>query len=279
MKLLNNAVIRLTKNRKPAYDPENELMWDRTYNSSSWFVIGHFEAEGHKLNYLYHQMVWQDKDGSLKLNSVIGVTDETTGEYLGEDKFYPMDQTKFAEDHFGIIVPNGSMEGDLRNMRVTAFMEHASLDLELEFEDGIIMNGGAGEFSIAVIGVKQYSKPRIKPTGTLVLNGKTYPISGDAWFDRQWQKVPTQKSKTGEGSDDPVTGGTIHWYWMDLKIWTTETNSVSGVLKSLKLQELGQRFFTRMERIKSLMLPHSHSSRPKNGTVRLPDRIIQLNLQ
>lgn len=50
MKLLNNAVIRLTKNRKPAYDPENELMWDRTYNSSSWFVIGHFEAEGHKLN-------------------------------------------------------------------------------------------------------------------------------------------------------------------------------------------------------------------------------------
>ena len=146
MKLLNNAVIRLTKNRKPAYDPENELMWDRTYNSSSWFVIGHFEAEGHKLNYLYHQMVWQDKDGSLKLNSVIGVTDETTGEYLGEDKFYPMDQTKFAEDHFGIIVPNGSMEGDLRNMRVTAFMEHASLDLELEFEDGIIMNGGAGEF-------------------------------------------------------------------------------------------------------------------------------------
>mgnify|MGYP000709510443 CR=1 FL=1 len=49
MKLLNNAVIRLTKNRKPAYDPENELMWDRTYNSSSWFVIGHFEAEGHKL--------------------------------------------------------------------------------------------------------------------------------------------------------------------------------------------------------------------------------------
>lgn len=217
MKLLNNAVIRLTKNRKPAYDPENELMWDRTYNSSSWFVIGHFEAEGHKLNYLYHQMVWQDKDGSLKLNSVIGVTDETTGEYLGEDKFYPMDQTKFAEDHFGIIVPNGSMEGDLRNMRVTAFMEHASLDLELEFEDGIIMNGGAGEFSIAVIGVKQYSKPRIKPTGTLVLNGKTYPISGDAWFDRQWQKVPTQKSKTGEGSDDPVTGGTIHWYWMDFK--------------------------------------------------------------
>ena len=56
MKLLNNAVIRLTKNRKPAYDPENELMWDRTYNSSSGFVIGHFEAEGHKLNYLYHQM-------------------------------------------------------------------------------------------------------------------------------------------------------------------------------------------------------------------------------
>jgi len=30
MKLLNNAVIRLTKNRKPAYDSENELMWELT---------------------------------------------------------------------------------------------------------------------------------------------------------------------------------------------------------------------------------------------------------
>ena len=73
MKLLNNTVIRLTKNRKPAYDPEKELMWDKAYNSSSWFVIGHFVAEGHKLNYLYHQMVWQDTDGSLKLNSVVCV--------------------------------------------------------------------------------------------------------------------------------------------------------------------------------------------------------------
>lgn len=77
-------------------------------------------------------------------------------------------------------------------MRVTAFMEHASLDLELEFEDGIIMNGGAGEFSIAVIGVKQYSKPRIKPTGTLVLNGKTYPMHG---LTVSGKKSPPKRAK------------------------------------------------------------------------------------
>ena len=32
------------------------------------------------------------------------------------------------------------------------------------------------------------------------------------------KKSPPKRAKTGEGSDDPVTGGTIHWYWMDLNM-------------------------------------------------------------
>lgn len=221
MKLLSNAMIRLSEKKVPAYDSEKELMWNRDYDSSSWFIIGHFEAEGHKLNYLYHQMIWMDdKTGEPYLNSVVSVTDETTGFYQGEDKFYPMSQTEFLSDHFGITVSNGSMEGDIKNIHMTASMDNVSMDINLELADDIIYNGGAGTFRLAVIDIQQYSKPNIKPNGTITINGKEYAVSGDAWFYRQWQKMPKRKEKQkGESSaSDPVSDGTIHWYWMDLNM-------------------------------------------------------------
>lgn len=221
MNLLSNALIRLSEKKPAAYDPEKELMWNRYYDSSSWFIIGHFEAEGHKLNYLYHQMVWMDdKTGEPLLNSVVSVTDETTGFYQGEDKFYPMSQTTIANDHFAITVPNGSMEGDIRNLHFTASMESVSMDIHLELADDTIYNGGSGTFRLAVIDVQQYSKPKIKPTGTLKINGKEYPVSGEAWFDRQWQKMPEKntRQKGKSSASDPVSDGTIHWYWMDLNM-------------------------------------------------------------
>lgn len=238
MKLLNHALIRLSEKSTPKYEPSKELMWNPYFDSSSWFIIGHFEAHGHKLNYLYHQMVWpDDKTGELMLNSVVSVTDETTGFYRGEDKFYPMSQTEIAQDHFAIKVPNGSMEGDLNKLHMTASMEGVSMNIDLELEDGIIYNGGAGVFKLAIIDVQQYSKPNIKPSGIITIDGKEYPVSGDAWFDRQWQKLPSKKnsSKGGKSTSDPVTDGTIHWYWMDLNmdcgdklsLWCVEISKIT----------------------------------------------------
>lgn len=205
-RVLSNLLIRLTPNKKTAYDPEKELLWDRKYNSSSWFLIGHFEAEGHKLNYLFHQMVWPGHEGQV-LNSVLSVTDETTGFHYGEDNFYPMDQVTIADDRFYISDPTGMMEGDLKHMHVKASNKGIELDVGLDFEDDIIYNGGSGQFNLAVIKVHQYSKPKIKPSGFLTINGKRYPISGDAWFDRQWQQAP-----------NPVSDGDLHWAWMDLNL-------------------------------------------------------------
>lgn len=205
-KILSDLLIRLSDGKKPAYDPSKELMWDQKCNSSSWFVIGHFEAEGHKLNYLFHQMVWPGPDGQV-MNSVLSVTDETNGYHYGEDNFYPMDQVTIADDRFLIKDPTGSMEGDLDHMTVKAANGGVKLDLTLDFADDIILNGGSGQFDLAVIKVHQYSKPRVRPSGTLTIDGHAYKICGDAWFDRQWQQTP-----------GPVSDGDLHWCWMDLNI-------------------------------------------------------------
>ncbi len=205
-KLLSKMMIRLTDGKKQAYDPNKELIWNKKYNSSSWFVIGHFEAEGHKLNYLFHQMIWPGHDGQV-MNSVLSVTDETTGFHYGEDNFYPLNKVEIATDHFKIKDPTGSMEGDLNHMHVEASNKGISLSLNLDFEKDIILNGGNGEFNLAIIKVHQYSKPKVTPSGTLSINSKTYKIAGDAWFDRQWQQTP-----------GPVSDGDLHWAWMDLNL-------------------------------------------------------------
>ena len=85
-------------------------------------------------------------------------------------------------------------------------MEDIRLSLQLDYEEDVILNGG-GEFNLAVIKVHQYSKPKIRPSGTLSIHGQTYPISGEAWFDRQWQQAP-----------GPVNDGDLHWAWMDLNL-------------------------------------------------------------
>lgn len=289
MKLISNALIRLTEKSAPQYDPEQELIWNRDYNSSSWFVIGHFEANGHRLNYLYHLMVWNDdKTGEPLMNSVVSVTDETTGVYHGEDKFYSMSQTQISEDHFGVRVPNGSMEGDLKKIHFTASMENVSLDIDLDFGKEIIFNGGGGRFFLANVPVQQYSKPVITPSGTLTLDGREYPVSGEAWFDRQWQKLPQKKNS--RVSSDPVADGTIHWYWMDLNLdcgdklslWCVEIGKITRAWATV-LDQSGRQDVVEVVPFsrypgKKWKSPASGQNYPIEYTVNIPERNAHLTV-
>ena len=49
----------------PFLDPIRDLLWKKDVNSNSWFVIGHFDAEGHKLNFMYHLMIYPLPTGAV----------------------------------------------------------------------------------------------------------------------------------------------------------------------------------------------------------------------
>ncbi len=203
----------------PFVDPKKDLCWNKEFDCNSWFVIGHFETEGHKLNFLYHVMILPSPDHSQLVNSVISITDETTGWYYGEDKIYPISQAEISESAFSIKVPNGTISGDLNQMQVQASLPCGSVDVTLNPIGHVIYNGGTGYFPLFDMNVHQYSLPTLQTSGTMTIEDKTYSVNGTSWFDRQWQNQEVE------------IGG--HWSWMDLNLdngdkislWGTEEDS------------------------------------------------------
>lgn len=201
-------------------NPVEDLLWKKNSNSNSWFAIGHFEAEGHVLNFMYHLMIYPLPTGSV-MNACFSVTDETTKTYYGEDHFYSFDEIEILEDKFYIKVPNGAMSGDLETMKLEARMANASLDITMKPVGNIIYNGGSGIFSLLGIKVHQYSIPNLQTEGTIKIDDKSYSISGKSWFDRQWQQ--TTKSMA-------ASVGKFRWTWMDLNLDSGEYISLWSVV-------------------------------------------------
>lgn len=190
---------------RPAIDIVNDLPMKRGYSVNSWFAIGHFEADGHVLNYLAHVIVMSVKGIPVALNSSFSVTDQTTGWYGSEDKLYAPWKGTFAADRFVVRAPNCSLEGDLETMRVRAEMKGASIDLTLHGTGHPLYNKGTGRFELLGLDVRQYSLPTMETSGQITIEGRTHDVAGTSWFDRQWQNQNILK----------LNG---RWTWMDLNL-------------------------------------------------------------
>ncbi len=200
----------------PFVKPVEDLYWNKEFDCNSWFVIGHFEAEGHKLNFLYHLMILPSPEQSYMVNSVFSITDETTGWYYGEDKMYPLSQVEISKTEFSIKAPNGSMSGDLNQMHVQAIMPCGKVDVILNPMGHVIYNGGTGYFPLLDMNVHQYSLPTLQTLGTLTVEDKIYEVNGTSWFDRQWQ------------NQEQEIGG--HWSWMDINLDNGNKISLWGMV-------------------------------------------------
>lgn len=210
----------------PAVDVRNDLVYKTEYMINSFFAIGHFQAKGHTLNYLFH-IIAMGNPGSEFAASMFSVTDETTKEYYADTKIFPINSETVSTDKFFLKAPNGQMSGDIDLMHLTAEMEHAKLDVQIRPEGYPIFNGGTGMFHMVNLDIFQYSVPHCKTNGTLVLNGETYEMDGMTWFDRQWQ-IPTPKLSTlgkkvmGWAVKTFMDGGRKmkfpSWGWMDINL-------------------------------------------------------------
>lgn len=188
---------------KPVVYPVEDLIYKKVFDTNSWFAIGHFEAEGEKLNFLYHLIIMKIK-GIKMLVSCFSITNETTGWYAGVDTAYPMLRVKMDMEKFDIKTPDGYMKGDLNDMRIGAKMKNASIDMSMKALGYPLYNEGTGNFDMLGMKINQYSIPVMDTNGTITIEGKTYHVEGISWFDRQWQN----DGKNFDGK----------WSWMDLNL-------------------------------------------------------------
>lgn len=189
----------------PALDVMADLAHKRGYTINSWFAIGHFESEGHTLNYLVHLFALSIGGITVGVDSAASITNETTGWYGVRHGFHPIFRASVRSDRLQVKTPHSSLSGTLDELHVRAQMKGASIDVTLRAVGHPLYNKGTGRFDMLGMDVFQYSIPTLETTGRIIIDGREFPVSGMSWFDRQWQKQPL----------GPPQG---RWTWMDLNL-------------------------------------------------------------
>jgi len=208
--LTENNIRSTAYGTKPFVDAIGDVNYKPDMAGNSWFWVGHFEAEGHTLNFMYHVSVLQiSKYLPVKMiNSVLSITDETGKIYRHEDRFYRVKSGGVAKDGLQIHTEQDIVEGDLDTLRIASKMKAGAIDITIHGKGYPLYCLCTGYFQIAGAPNYQYSFPTMEAAGTLTLESKTYQVSGMVWFDRQFAHRPKGR-KLGNGYN-------CKWVWMDM---------------------------------------------------------------
>ena len=202
---LTNSLATTPVGAVPALDIIADLPHKRDYTFNSWYVVGHFESGGRTLNYLVHLISLSIRGITVGVDSVVSITDETTGWYGVQHSFHPIFRANARTDRLLVKAPSSSLSGTLDELHARARIKGASIDVTLKAVGHPLYNRGTGRFGLLGMDIFQYSIPTMEATGSLTIDGREFPVSGVSWFDRQWQKQPL----------GPPRG---RWTWMDLNL-------------------------------------------------------------
>lgn len=274
--LLTENIKNYTPAVKPEVDVNADLPFKKDYDINSWFAIGHFNADGDVIDFLYHLMIMKIK-GINMMVSCFSVTNETTGFYDGTDEAFPLLRVKKDKNGFGYTTPTGHMRGDMDHMSLEAHMKSADVKLEMKAVSYPLYNCETGIFDFLGLHIHQYSIPAYDAKGTMRIDNKNYEVDGYVWFDRQWQ----------------VQGETFpgKWSWMDINLECGDRMSIwdgvapDGTVKSWAtiLHEDGSLTVTDIETFEKTTFDHWKSEKsgntyPGRWLVRIPAMDAELEV-
>ena len=178
----------------PAYPTFVHLPSDQAAHPGAaiewWYVVGHLSAGGHRYGF------------EVQLTSVgvsqIAITNVTAGRYFSQQTVARPGNFSVSSHELDVRLPTASLSGPMSDMRLNAKMPHGQIKLVLDAEGPAMYSNGTGLFPFLGGTSYYYSLPHLRSSGTLILNGKSFSVTGESWLDRQW------------GS----------WNWGQLKRWT-----------------------------------------------------------
>ncbi|TCC49541.1 hydrolase [Kribbella pittospori] len=163
-----------------------------------WYIVGHVNAHGHRFGYEV------TIGGGKQPQAIASITDKTTGAYYTKNLSYSPDQTRFSATELDIRTPSATLSGPMDAMRLQATLPVGEIDLTLSARGPALYNNGTGLMPFLGGTSYYYSLPSLATKGTLKLNSRAYPVTGESWLDRQW------------GSWDWSTMD--KWTWMPLQL-------------------------------------------------------------
>lgn len=210
---------------KKEVDVAKDMPFKSDYAVNSFFAIGHFQVEGHVIDYLYHLMSCIFPGQDPYVTYCFSITDETSGEYHQFSHAYPLKEVKISENELRIETPKGSISGTLDDLVLKSEIDSAALDLHLTAVGYPLFNAETGKFNLSGTEMYEYSIPRLISNGSIRVGDKTYGIKdGISWYDRQWEiKLPKLPAPVMNVASKLLSGkagdpGFPTWGWMDLNL-------------------------------------------------------------
>lgn len=176
------------------------------YRHEWWYITGNLESEegrrfGYQITFFRFNVAptMPERDSALATNQVwmahLAVTDPETGRFLHAERFArgAAGLAGATASPFRVWLEDWALSGkegeDIMPLRLTADEEELALDLRLETAKPLVLQGERGYSRKGPDpgnASHYYSYSRLATEGELLLDGRTYQVSGESWMDREW---------------------------------------------------------------------------------------------
>jgi predicted secreted hydrolase len=160
----------------------------------TWFVTGHFKANGHRLNYFYHVIIMPGPDGNTIFQTDVSITDETDGWFSATDEVIPFEDNlantgvdSSGRPTLAFSRSVGGISLTFDKVHVTGNLPDGAFDIQMVPIGPVLYYGGTGTVPVLGTVINEYAVPRMKSTGTITIKDKVYKVDGNSWLDREWQ--------------------------------------------------------------------------------------------
>ena len=157
-----------------------------------WYFTGHLDGENGE-DFGFQQVVFRASRGTLAgYVSHAAITDNVDKAFVyGQMAALPAMAEIQTVDGYEFDVRGLRMQGASDGMRLAGTVDAYSWDLELTPTKAATLHGGDGYVSNAAEAeTYYYSYTQIAVVGSIVRDGVTIPVTGQAWFDHQWFMTP-----------------------------------------------------------------------------------------
>ncbi|RZL03660.1 MAG: carotenoid 1,2-hydratase, partial [Hymenobacter sp.] len=187
----NPTATRAELPHEEAVHPKNSLEW--------WYLTGHLrdQASGEEFGIEYVFFHFNLKDGRDDYQMVnVAITDPQGQKFNYDYKLGKLPRlltdslpVRLREHKAGQVWTFNGQEGKYQFEAALTGKNNVGYALSLSTTPTkpVLLHGGTGyeNYGGGVL-AGYYSYPRLATTGTLTVAGKTHQVTGDLWYDRQW---------------------------------------------------------------------------------------------
>lgn len=205
-------------------DAERDLPTVPGTSQDSWYVKGHFEAEGKQIGFVWHQQTTGlDPNARASFGEVI-LTEGTENVWIPRTIDEPVGGDFGASGEvLHVWSSYGALKGGRDKMELAVSHDRGAMDFVLTPKSEVLYNGATGYLAL-MTGSYEFAFPNVDVQGTVTIDGKVYdvPEGSTAWFDRQWTTTFAPDSLSQQ-SDNPLPA----WLWIGTPINEAGTAAVS----------------------------------------------------